>query len=33
MMLEPALLQLPSSLARFTTLDEALAVLRGRQVC
>jgi len=32
MMLEPALSQLPSSLARFTSLDEALAALRDRQV-
>ena len=32
MMLEPALLGLPASLARFTSLDEALAALRDRQV-
>jgi len=32
MMLEPALSALPASLARFTSLDEALAALRDRQV-
>jgi len=31
-MLETALLGMPASLARFTSLDEALAALRDRQV-